>query len=147
MFDGHAYSVLKFEKVDDIYGKEHQLVQGKKIKFQLVVKNETKFLLNRLVRNPWGAGIEYSGDWSDKSSLWKGSKFNSQLLITAFSIIYRFFYSKIFNSSPRKTLRKEEDISLLNDAEDGSFWMSYEDWRKYFDAFQVKKPKLFNFSA
>ena len=90
LFDGHAYSVLKFEKVDDIYGKEHQLVQGKKIKFQLVVKNKTKFLINCLVRNPWGE-FEYSGDWSDKSSHWKGSKFNSQLLITAFSIIYRFF--------------------------------------------------------
>ena len=38
LFDGHAYSVLKFEKVDDIYGKEHQLVQGKKMK--LVVKNK-----------------------------------------------------------------------------------------------------------
>eukprot|EP01012_Entosiphon_sulcatum_P033094 TRINITY_DN41948_c0_g1_i1.p1 TRINITY_DN41948_c0_g1~~TRINITY_DN41948_c0_g1_i1.p1 ORF type:complete len:847 (+),score=139.60 TRINITY_DN41948_c0_g1_i1:24-2564(+) len=50
------------------------------------------------IRNPWG-GMEWTGDWSDRSALWTDE------------------------------IRKELNFEA---AEDGLFWMSFDDFRRYF---------------
>ena len=49
LFDGHAYSMLGAHLVTDKTGKHHRLVE---------------------IRNPWGNHLEWTGNWSDESSLW-----------------------------------------------------------------------------
>jgi hypothetical protein len=45
----HAYSLIDTEVVKHDNGKTYRLVK---------------------IRNPWGAGAEWNGDFSDKSNLW-----------------------------------------------------------------------------
>lgn len=75
---GHAYSVLQAKSFP----------------------NERVRLLQ--IRNPWGNGTEWSGDWGDDSPLWQ--------------------------KHPR--IANECDFKK---AEDGTFWMEWEDVKKYFD--------------
>merc|ERR1712070_441635 len=53
------------------------------------------------IRNPWGQG-EWTGDWSDKSDLWKE------------------------HANVAKAVK-------YTDADDGSFWMSWEDFCKHWE--------------
>lgn len=80
---GHAYSLLS--------GKEVTLDNGSKM--QLVK-----------VRNPWGTG-EWTGDWSDTSSLWTDS------------------------------IKKKLGIKSLSFKNDGAFWMDWQDFNKQFQLF------------
>ena len=68
---------------------------------------------HRLVclRNPWGA-FEWKGDWSDTSKMWK-----THPLVRA--------------------LLKPETMVSKADKDDGLFWMSWEDFLKYFSSVDV----------
>lgn len=59
------------------------------------------------IRNPWGNDAEWNGPWSDKSQEW------------------RFI--------PQ---HEKERIGLTFD-HDGEFWMSFQDWMKYFDRVEI----------
>ena len=47
--EGHAYSMLQIVTLKDNNGQTVQLLR---------------------IRNPWGNGFEWSGDWSDSSAKW-----------------------------------------------------------------------------
>ncbi|KAM8915943.1 calpain-1 catalytic subunit-like isoform 1-T2 [Spinachia spinachia] len=78
LVQGHAYTVTGMKQVTS---------RGKPVK------------LLRLL-NPWGKG-EWTGAWSDRSSLWK-------------------------------TLSAEDRDALLSVADDGEFWMTLEDFCKFY---------------
>ncbi|XP_078351287.1 calpain-9-like isoform X1 [Oculina patagonica] len=59
------------------------------------------------VRNPWGNEREWEGAWGDKSSEW------------------------------RKLSEADKRDMKLNFADDGEFWMSFEDFFKYYDKLEV----------
>ena len=61
-------------------------------------------------RNPWGT-FEWDGDWSDKSDMWSKHKMVKQ--------------SVGFMAGGTK------------DVDDGSFWMAWDDFVKYFDCLDV----------
>jgi calpain-15 len=56
------------------------------------------------MRNPWGS-FEWSGAWSDKSKLWRSHEHADKL----------------------------RSICNFVDADDGTFWMSFEDFSKHFE--------------
>ena len=59
------------------------------------------------VRNPWGNEVEWNGAWSDGSAEWG-------------------------------YVPDEEKENLgINFDNDGEFWMSYKDWRRYFDQCEI----------
>jgi calpain-15 len=64
------------------------------------------------LRNPWGS-FEWKGDWGDESSLWKKHP-TIKLEMGQFD----FFGSKV-------------------DADDGCFYMSWDDFLKHFDGIDV----------
>ncbi|KAI3381270.1 hypothetical protein SNEBB_003662 [Seison nebaliae] len=59
------------------------------------------------LRNPWGNSVEWNGDWSDRSRTWD-------------------------NVSDED----KERINFTRES-DGEFWMSYDDWCKWFDRVQI----------
>lgn len=59
------------------------------------------------VRNPWGNEREWEGDWGDKSSQWKG-----------------------LSESEKRQMN-------LNFADDGEFWMSFDDFTRYFHKLEI----------
>ena len=59
------------------------------------------------VRNPWGNETEWNGAWSDGSAEWG------------------------------YVPDEEKERIGLNFDNDGEFWMSYKDWRRYFDQCEV----------
>lgn len=59
------------------------------------------------IRNPWGNDAEWNGPWSDKSPEW------------------RFIPE-----------HEKERIGLTFD-HDGEFWMSFQDWMRYFDRIEI----------
>lgn len=59
------------------------------------------------VRNPWGNEREWEGDWGDKSSQWKGLS------------------------------ESEKSQMNLNFADDGEFWMSFDDFTRYFHKLEI----------
>lgn len=59
------------------------------------------------IRNPWGDEVEWNGDWSDKSSEWQQVPSNMRA-----------------------------EMGLTIDA-DGEFWMSFKDFVKYFNVFEI----------
>lgn len=59
------------------------------------------------VRNPWGNEREWEGDWGDKSSQWKG-----------------------LSESEKRQMN-------LNFADDGEFWMSFDDFIRYFHKLEI----------
>jgi hypothetical protein len=63
------------------------------------------------LRNPWGS-FEWKGDWSDTSSTWKKHPLVRALL-------------------------KPETILSRSDKDDGMFWMSWDDFLKYFSSVDV----------
>ena len=63
------------------------------------------------LRNPWG-DTEWVGDWSDDSNLW--------------------------TEEIRQQIR-DQDILVEEAEEDGIFWMSFEDFKKFFDDFDMNK--------
>ncbi|KAK2189237.1 hypothetical protein NP493_113g04032 [Ridgeia piscesae] len=84
LYEGHAYSITGLVKFN---------YRGRKMR------------LLRL-RNPWGKN-EWTGDWSDRSELWK-------------------------NVSD-----KDKSTMELKVENDGEFWMSFEDWKKHFRELQI----------
>lgn len=78
--NGHAYSILDVAIIDG-----HKLMQ---------------------IRNPWGRGEEWKGDWGDNSDLWTQKR-----KIEA--------YNHMKQSGRALEIGKEDD---------GNFWMSYNDW-------------------
>jgi len=77
---GHAYSITDIKTIDH---------------------DKSKVTLFR-IRNPWGQ-IEWQGDWSDKSSIWK---------------------------TVPADLRKK--LGIVNNELDGEFWIAYNDLIQYF---------------
>lgn len=75
---GHAYSLLAGREVTGADGTPLRLVK---------------------VRNPWGTG-EWTGDWSDTSSLWTAA------------------------------IKSKLAIKSLSFKDDGAFWMDWEDFKK-----------------
>jgi calpain-15 len=63
------------------------------------------------LRNPWGA-FEWKGDWSDESPMW-----SKHPLV--------------------RTIVRPESFAKGSDADDGIFWISWEDFLKYFDGIDV----------
>lgn len=63
------------------------------------------------LRNPWG-DVEWAGDWSDTSELW--------------------------TEEIRQQIR-DQGIIVEEAKDDGIFWMSFEDFKKFFDDFDVNK--------
>ena len=63
------------------------------------------------LRNPWGS-FEWKGDWSDTSPMWKKHPLVRALL-------------------------KPETIMSKSDKDDGLFWMSWNDFLKYFSSIDV----------
>uniref|UniRef100_A0A915PM08 Calpain catalytic domain-containing protein n=1 Tax=Setaria digitata TaxID=48799 RepID=A0A915PM08_9BILA len=59
------------------------------------------------IRNPWGNEQEWNGDWSDESELWN------------------------YISSQQK-----KDMNLVL-AHDGEFWMSFDDFMRYFNKMEI----------
>lgn len=59
------------------------------------------------VRNPWGNDREWEGDWGDKSSQWRG-----------------------LSESDKSQMN-------LNFADDGEFWMSFDDFTRYFHKLEI----------
>lgn len=59
------------------------------------------------IRNPWGNETEWNGAWSDGSPEW------------------------------RYIPDDEKDAIGLNFEQDGEFWMSYKDFRRYFDQLEI----------
>lgn len=59
------------------------------------------------IRNPWGNEQEWNGDWSDESELWDGVS---------------------------RAQKKEINLVL---AHDGEFWMSFDDFMRYFDKMEI----------
>jgi len=59
------------------------------------------------VRNPWGNEREWEGAWGDESSEWRG-----------------------LSDSEKRRLN-------LNFADDGEFWMSFDDFTRYFDKLEI----------
>mmetsp|Transcript_66105 Transcript_66105/g.149221 ORF Transcript_66105/g.149221 Transcript_66105/m.149221 type:complete len:252 (-) Transcript_66105:66-821(-) len=65
------------------------------------------------LRNPWGNEIEWNGDWSDKSKLWKR----------------------------RKDVAKAVGFDGVGE-DDGRFWMAYEDFAETFTAVEVSARSM-----
>ena len=63
------------------------------------------------LRNPWG-DTEWVGDWSDNSDLW---------------------------TEEIKQQIRDKDILVEEAEEDGIFWMSFDDFKKFFDDFDMNK--------
>lgn len=63
------------------------------------------------LRNPWG-DTEWVGDWSDNSDLW---------------------------TEEIKQQIRDQDILVEEAEEDGIFWMSFDDFKKFFDDFDMNK--------
>jgi len=59
-----------------------------------------------ILRNPWGM-LEWRGDWGDRSDLW--------------------------NQNPKLLERKQQRNTNAEDANDGRFYMSFDDWSRLFD--------------
>ena len=78
---GHAYSILDITTIDG-----HKLIQ---------------------LRNPWGSGAEWNGDWSDSSSMW-----NEKRKVEAYKRM-------------KDQVGRVEEIGKVGD---GVFWMSFSDW-------------------
>eukprot|EP01065_Artemidia_motanka_P027339 TRINITY_DN32542_c0_g1_i1.p1 TRINITY_DN32542_c0_g1~~TRINITY_DN32542_c0_g1_i1.p1 ORF type:complete len:850 (+),score=254.32 TRINITY_DN32542_c0_g1_i1:89-2638(+) len=93
LVSGHAYSILSVLEMDGGPGGESA---------RLV-----------LIRNPWGGAREWSGPWSDSSSLWTE-------------------HPMIANEAQR--LGGECIPGYQLQAEDGTFWMGWDDVREYFDS-------------
>uniref|UniRef100_A0A182J4L5 Uncharacterized protein n=1 Tax=Anopheles atroparvus TaxID=41427 RepID=A0A182J4L5_ANOAO len=86
---GHSYSISKVHTVDGL------LSEG------------TSSIRLLRVRNPWGAGIEWNGRWSDKSREWKA-----------------------IDGRERKRIG-------LKIESDGEFWIDLDDFMKHFDRLEV----------
>lgn len=59
------------------------------------------------IRNPWGNAQEWNGDWSDESELWD-----------------------------EVSDQQKRDMNLVL-AHDGEFWMSFDDFMRYFDKMEI----------
>jgi len=81
----HAYGVLRIQEFQ-FKGKTHRLVQ---------------------IRNPWGSGVEWDGDWGDQDPTWKELD---------------------------KSIKKLLDYS---EADDGTWWMNISDFKNAFEEIQV----------
>jgi len=81
----HAYGVLKIDEFT-FRGKTHRVLQ---------------------IRNPWGCGVEWNGDWNDKDPIWK--------------------------ALPSEIIRRLG----FTDEEDGTWFMSYDDFFATFNEVQV----------
>lgn len=73
----------------------------------IVTANESETIKLLRLRNPWGNDVEWNGAWSDNSKEWI--------------------------SIPDMT---KKEISL-NFAHDGEFWISFQDFLKYFDCLEI----------
>lgn len=82
---GHAYIITKLAEIE-IRGVFHKIVR---------------------VYNPWGNEVEWNGEWSDKSSIWREID---------------------------ESVKEELELKIEND---GEFWMAYKDWVMNFDQCQI----------
>uniref|UniRef100_A0A7S2DAF3 Calpain catalytic domain-containing protein n=1 Tax=Octactis speculum TaxID=3111310 RepID=A0A7S2DAF3_9STRA len=121
----HMYNLLK--RLNDMgcvlgcgsKGKDETLTEGRDDKKAGIVPGHAYTIVHVYesfgfkllkIRNPWGT-FEWDGDWSDKSDMW--SKHNGvKQSVSAFG-------------------------GGNKDVDDGSFWMSWDDFVKYFDVIDV----------
>lgn len=87
-------------------------------KVQVVDIESTQKLQLIRLRNPWGNDVEWNGAWSDKSQEWRKIPSN---------------------------LRTEIGLTIEND---GEFWMSFKDFLKFFNFFEIchLSPDSFKYS-
>ncbi|XP_022089752.1 calpain-9-like [Acanthaster planci] len=91
---GHSYTIT-----------DSQVVHLNKKKKQEKKKKSKEVIAKLLrVRNPWGNSTEWTGDWSDNSSMWK------------------------------KLEKEERERLNPKRKDDGEFWMSFEDFCKKFNS-------------
>ena len=93
LIKGHAYSITKVLWANVRHGKKKGL-------FPLV-----------RVRNPWGGQIEWKGDWSDNSPIWK------------------------------VVSNEDKEAIGLNFEHDGEFYMSQKDFMEHFDVIELTHLK------
>ncbi|CAF3884779.1 unnamed protein product, partial [Rotaria sp. Silwood1] len=86
LFAGHAYIVIDTQDITTNDDKKVSLVK---------------------IRNPWGSGTEWNGDWSDKSPVWDD-----------------------VSKEVKKKLTYEE-------VQDGEFWMSWDDFFSNFHELEI----------
>mmetsp|Transcript_19063 Transcript_19063/g.50114 ORF Transcript_19063/g.50114 Transcript_19063/m.50114 type:complete len:422 (+) Transcript_19063:515-1780(+) len=103
-----AGSKGKDETLTEGRGKEGGIVPGHAYTIVNVYESFGHKLIK--LRNPWGT-FEWDGDWSDKSDMWSKHKMVKQ--------------SVGFMAGGTK------------DVDDGSFWMAWDDFVKYFDCLDV----------
>lgn len=82
---GHAYIITKLAEIE-VKGDLHKIMR---------------------IYNPWGNDVEWKGEWSDKSSIW------------------------------RQIDNEVKELLELKIENDGEFWMSYKDWVQNFDMCQI----------
>jgi hypothetical protein len=91
LVEGHAYSILAAIRISPLSGHSVRLV---------------------LLRNPWGSALQWNGNWSDGSDLWKNSP----------------EVQRQVSSLTGTTGTKRHD---------GMFWMSWEDFERIFSLIEA----------
>ena len=102
LYLGHAYSLLDLGEIE--------------------VKEKKKVKLLK-IRNPWGRG-EWEGPYGDDSEERKQDIVNQQ--------IKKVFFTDRLEEAKRKKLDFNEHDGEEVDTNDGTFFISFEDWRKRF---------------
>jgi len=104
LIEGHAYTLISARKIH----------------------SEKMGLLNLLkIRNPWGNEIEWTGDWSDKSKLWKMNK------DVAFHVNFKPEFEGTF------WMTFEEWARIFND-----FWVCHRKFTEYVSNEEFREVKV-----
>eukprot|EP00607_Mallomonas_marina_P005329 CAMPEP_0182437996 /NCGR_PEP_ID=MMETSP1167-20130531/85437_1 /TAXON_ID=2988 /ORGANISM="Mallomonas Sp, Strain CCMP3275" /LENGTH=588 /DNA_ID=CAMNT_0024631137 /DNA_START=55 /DNA_END=1821 /DNA_ORIENTATION=- len=107
LIPGHAYTLIAVKRVQH-EGRDLELVQ---------------------IRNPWGHG-EWTGDWSDTSSLWSDTLRKEVQIRNPWGHGEWTGDWSDTSSLWSDTLRKE--VGAKNE-DDGTFWMSFQDLTSHFE--------------